>query len=143
MEKISVIIPTYNRAALLPRAIASVQLQTKAADEIIIIDDGSTDETSQLIQDISLSSSVPIIYLYQENSGPAAARNYGIRNASHAFLAFLDADDHWKKKKLDLQLNAMLAAPHYMISHTREKWLRRGQHLNQKKNSSISSWQYI
>lgn len=114
-------------------AIRSVLAQTKPATEIIIVDDGSTDETVHVVKDISANSPVSIIYLYQENLGPAAARNYGIAKSSGTILAFLDSDDRWQKNKLEIQFKDMQSAPQYLISHTKEKWYRRGQHLNQKR----------
>ncbi len=131
--KISVIIPSYNRYDYLGRAIHSVMRQTHPCAEIIIIDDGSTDDSKKLIDTIKPGYGIALRYYYQANKGPAAARNLGIRKARYPLLAFLDSDDHWYKKKLSLQFKAMEQNPSYSISHTRERWLRRGEHLNQKK----------
>lgn len=133
MKGISVVIPTYNRAKLLVRALQSVFDQRLACDEIIVVDDGSCDSTKDYVHQFAAGSSVEVHYFYQENSGPAAARNYGIRVARYDTLAFLDSDDHWHKNKLKLQYAALEENPNILISHTREKWLRRGKHLNQKK----------
>lgn len=133
MKGISVIIPTYNREKLLGRALASVAGQSFCCDEIIVVDDGSTDNSRAVIMDFKSHSVVPVRYLYQENKGPAAARNYGIREAKCSILAFLDSDDHWQKKKLELQYSSFKKQSDIMISHTGERWLRRGLHLNQKK----------
>ena len=133
MPGISVIIPTYNRAAFLLRALHSVERQTKSCDEIIVVDDGSEDDTRECVRRFSEECRVPVRYLYQKNKGPAAARNYGISEAQYSFLAFLDSDDHWEKKKLELQFLAITSRSEYVISHTKERWLRRGAHLNQKK----------
>ena len=133
MIGISVIIPTYNRVSLLERALNSVQQQTLSCDEIIVIDDGSIDNTRDLVTFFSKQCGIPVRYIHQSNQGPAAARNRGIYEAEYSFLAFLDSDDHWQKNKLDLQYNMLSAQPDMMISHTKEKWLRRGVHLNQKK----------
>jgi len=133
MKGISVVIPTYNREKVLVRALQSVADQNLACDEIIVVDDGSTDSTKKLVEEFAAVSASEVHYLYQENKGPAAARNYGIRTARYHFLAFLDSDDHWNKNKLKLQFQALEANPELMISHTREKWFRRGKHLNQKK----------
>jgi glycosyltransferase involved in cell wall biosynthesis len=129
---ISVIIPTYNRAALLSQALASVLAQTYKATEILVSDDGSTDGTSALVQEL-IQQGHPIRYLVQENKGAAAARNLGLAAARGAFLCFLDSDDTWQPRKLELQVQAMQQAPQVLISHTQETWFRRGQHLNQKK----------
>ncbi len=133
MTGISVIIPTYNRGSLLDRALRSVQQQSLPCNEILIIDDGSDDETHVCVNRFSSCCPVPVRYLSQNNRGPAAARNRGIKEAKCSCLAFLDSDDHWQKKKLEIQYNAMLNRPGFMISHTKERWLRRGRHLNQKK----------
>lgn len=133
MKGISVVIPTYNRAKLLVRALQSVLAQRLACDEIIVIDDGSTDSTKDCVREITAGCSSKVHYLYVENKGPAASRNFGIGVARYDTLAFLDSDDHWHKNKLELQFAALEENPKMMISHTREKWLRRGKHLNQKK----------
>ncbi len=133
MAAISVIIPTYNREKLIGRAIRSVLCQTFACSEILVIDDGSMDQTGALVRSLQATNNVPIHFFYQKNRGVAAARNLGIQRAQSEFIAFLDSDDHWRKDKLAEQLRAMEAAPDYMISHTKEQWLRGGVHLNQKK----------
>jgi len=94
MTKISVIIPTYNRASLLARTIASVERQSLPPLEILLIDDCSTDDTPQKIE--TISSTVPIVYKrLEKNGGGAVARNAGIRLAKGDYVAFLDSDDEW------------------------------------------------
>ncbi len=93
---ISVIIPTYNRANFLGEAIESVLSQTYKNLEVIIIDDGSTDDTRQLIEKYTDKR---IIYLYQEHGGTSAARNKGIQEAKGEYIAFLDSDDIWLSPK--------------------------------------------
>lgn len=100
-EKISVIIPVFNTEKYLAQAIQSVLDQMIQADEIIIVDDGSTDNSLAVAR--QFLSRVKIIT--QENKGAAAARNIGIVNASGNYLAFLDADDLWVEKKLEQQLD--------------------------------------
>jgi glycosyltransferase involved in cell wall biosynthesis len=126
---VSVIIPTHNRAGFLPQAIESVLSQSYANFELIVVDDGSTDETPALLS----SYGTALTSLRQENRGPAAARNAGISAACHPLLAFLDSDDQFTKNKLELQVSAMEAQPELLISHTQETWFRNGHHLNQKK----------
>ena len=126
---VSVIIPTHNRAGFLPQAIESVLSQSYANFELIVVDDGSTDETPALLS----SYGTALASLRQENRGPAAARNAGISAACHPLLAFLDSDDQFTKNKLELQVSAMEAQPELLISHTQETWFRNGHHLNQKK----------
>lgn len=130
MESVSVIVPTFNRAQYLERAIQSVLRQKDFIGEIIVIDDGSTDSTADIVKKLQIKD--PIIYSYIENSGPAAARNLGVKLAKFQFVAFLDSDDHWQKEKISKQIILMQQNPSYKISHTGEKWLRRGEHLNQK-----------
>ena len=127
---ISVIIPTFNRASLLKKAIESVLSQTYKDFELIVIDDGSSDETPSLIS--SYASSIK--YIKQNNKGPAGARNVGIKNSSGEFVAFLDSDDWWDKEKLQIQIDKMRKNPKYLISHTKEVWYRNGRLLNQKKD---------
>lgn len=108
---ISVIIPVYNGAEFLPDAVASVRAQAYAALEIIVVDDGSTDHTAQVVQTLGNG----IRYLYQPNQGPAAARNVGLAAAQGELIAFLDADDLWPVDKLAQQLPALAAAPETAI----------------------------
>ena len=129
-ENISIIIPTYNRENLLPKAIDSLLAQTYRHFEIIIVDDGSTDNTRASLKKYHNDR---IRYVYQENRGPAVARNRGIEEAQYSFLAFLDSDDWFAPEKLAIQLTRMQEEPHYLISHTDEIWYRRGKLLNQKK----------
>ncbi len=128
-EAISVIIPTYNRRSLLEKTIDSVLSQTHALFELIVVDDGSIDDSRELITGYGRRVS----YIYQSNQGPAAARNTGIRAARYSLLAFLDSDDRFDPRKLEIQGKAMIANPGILISHTEEVWYRRGKHLNQKK----------
>ena len=104
--KISVIIPTYNRREHVCRAIDSVAAQTVAPEEIIVVDDGSTDDTSEAIQS-RFGSSVRLIS--QENRGVSAARNRGVGEAQSEWIAFLDSDDVWLPRKIERQLEALAA----------------------------------
>ena len=130
--ELSVIVPTHNREHLLERALRSVMAQTVLPKEIIVVDDGSTDRTRYLVDRLRESSEAEIRYFGQSNSGPAAARNRGIERSSFDVVAFLDSDDHWHKRKIEVQFQSLANNDQYRISHTREKWLRRGKHLNQK-----------
>jgi len=130
---VSVIVPTYNRAEFLNRALMSVVKQTVKCSEIIVVDDGSTDDTANLLHKFSRTIEIPLKIIRQENKGPAAARNLGITSAKQEYVAFLDSDDHWNKRKIEIQYKILQDNPEYLISHTKEKWLRRGAHLNQKK----------
>ncbi len=105
--------------------------QTLCCAEIIIVDDGSTDGTQESLS-CFLQQHKEIRYVFQENQGAAVARNCGIAMARFPFLAFVDSDDHWHREKIAKQYRAMLEHPEFLISHTKERWLRRGKHLNQK-----------
>ncbi|MCX7670338.1 MAG: glycosyltransferase family 2 protein [Anaerolineae bacterium] len=100
---ISVIIPVYNGERFLAEAIRSVLDQTLPPDEIIVVDDGSTDGSAQVVERLRLHAPIPISYHYQSNRGPSAARNRGLELARGEFIAFLDADDLWPPGKLALQ----------------------------------------
>jgi glycosyltransferase involved in cell wall biosynthesis len=105
----SVIIPVCNGERFLAEAIRSVLDQTLPPDEMIVVDDGSTDRSAQIVADLAATAAVPIRYIYQANRGPAAARNAGIRLATGEFLAFLDADDLWTPEKQQRQMALMVA----------------------------------
>lgn len=106
MTRVSVVIPTYNCAARLVRALQSVAVQTYPADdiELVVIDDGSSDDTEQQVAAFAANSAIETRYVRQQNAGPAAARNHGLRLARGAAIAFLDADDWWEPEKLSQQL---------------------------------------
>jgi glycosyltransferase involved in cell wall biosynthesis len=97
---ISVIIPTFNRIDVLPKAIESVLAQTIIPDEIIVVDDGSTDGTAEMIQ----SDYPKVSVLVQENAGVSSARNAGISVSKGDWIALLDSDDEWFQKKLERQM---------------------------------------
>lgn len=101
-QKVSVIIPTYNSAEVLERAIDSVLNQSYKNLEVIVVDDGSTDNTKDLVQKYSKHSN--FIYKFQQNKGQGAARNKGVSLASGEYLAFLDSDDWWEPEKISLQV---------------------------------------
>lgn len=126
--KVSVIIPTYNRSEFIKKSVDSVIEQTFKDFELIIIDDGSKDKTSEIISGYKNK----VIYFYQENKGPAAARNKGIALSKGLYIAFLDSDDTWDKNKLQIQIRQMENNPEFPISHTQEIWYRNGKILNQK-----------
>ena len=127
--KISVIIPTFNRLDLLKRAIDSVLNQSIKPYDIIVVDDGSIDDTSEMIQHKYKS----INLIQQKNSGVSAARNNGIKNAQGDWIALLDSDDEWGKNKLEEQVNNLTDNPKYEFCHTNEIWIRNGIRVNQKK----------
>ncbi len=133
MLDVSVIIPTFNRSRRLVNALASVARQRELPAELIVVDDGSTDTTREVVSAFSASTSLQCRYYFQSNRGPAAARNSGIGLATRPYLAFLDSDDEWHRDKLTAQYEALTSNPGYLVSHTMERWYRNGAHLNQKK----------
>ena len=104
---ISVIIPTYNHGEFIEESIKSALAQTYKNIEIIVVDDGSIDDTPRIIEGLGGQVS----YYYQTNKGQSAARNLGINKAKSEFLAFLDADDVWLRNKLDLQIKELQNNP--------------------------------
>ena len=135
IEEISVIIPTYNRCDLLKRAINSVIKQTITPKEIIIVDNGSTDQTYQMV-----SSLFPEInYFIEKKRGVSAARNKGILESKSKWIAFLDSDDAWKPTKLEKQMEfSIFNQDKYRIIHTNENWYRNKKFLNQLKKHKKS-----
>jgi len=130
---ISVILPTFNRAAYLKRAIDSIIDQQRPPDELIIIDDGSTDNSVQVIREVCGRAEFPVHLVRQKNRGAATARNVGILRARGELLCFLDSDDWWDPEKIAIQASHHEKNPDILISHTREIWFRNGVRVNQKK----------
>ena len=129
MFGIAVIIPSWNRAHLITNALDSVLAQSCLPDEIIVVDDGSTDNTRDIIQ-----TGYPMVKLIsQENKGVSAARNTGITSTTHEWIALLDSDDKWQPQKLEKQCQQLAMHPDYLICHTNETWIRRGRYVNQMK----------
>ncbi len=102
--KVSVVIPTYNRAGTVPRAIESVLAQTVADLEVIVVDDGSSDDTGKVLGEMFGDR---IGYYPQTNQGASVARNKGVEQARGEWIAFLDSDDLWEKEKLEWQFKAL------------------------------------
>ena len=127
---VSIIIPLHNRKELLKRALYSVLKQTILPLEILICDDGSTDNPQSIMSDFA-ESAVEIIWLEnKECHGVSHARNQGIAAAKGDFIAFLDSDDEWLPKKLELQLAFFRENPEYNIIHADEIWIRNGVRVN-------------
>ncbi len=129
----SVVIPTYNRAHTLPRAIESVLAQSFKDFELIIVDDGSTDETPKILE------RYPIRVIHQPNQGVSAARNRGIEAARGHIIALLDSDDEWKPHKLQNHYDFFKENPDYKIHQTEEIWIKDGKFLNKKKKHQKKS----
>ena len=134
-ESISVVIPTLNRCSLLQRAIESVLKQTLVPSEIIVVDNGSTDDTKKMVCSLYPN----INYLTEEKSGVSAARNKGIKIAKSDWIAFLDSDDIWESEKLEKQLISYINhKTEIRFIHTNETWIRNGKFLNQMKKHQKS-----
>jgi glycosyltransferase involved in cell wall biosynthesis len=127
--EVSVIIPTWNRCAMVREAIASVLAQSGARFELIVIDDGSTDGTLDELTPLAAGAQ-PIIVESITHHGPATARNRGVELAHAPLIAFLDSDDRWCAGKLERQLTFMREYPRYAISQTQELWIRNGRRVN-------------
>ncbi|MCK4494462.1 MAG: glycosyltransferase family 2 protein [Methylococcales bacterium] len=132
----SVIIPTFNRVDRLEHALNSVYNQTLLPDEVIVVDDGSSDHSAEMV-----SHKFPSVFLIQQpNQGVSIARNTAIKQASGEWLAFLDSDDQWLPNKLSEQITA-LENTDYKICHTEEIWIRNGVRVNQKhKHKKTGGW---
>ena len=128
--KVSVVIPTYNRVAYLGRAINSVLKQSYPVNEIIVIDNGSTDQTLSFIKKKFASIRVII----EKKRGVSFARNLGIKNCKYNWIAFLDSDDEWITDKIEKQFVLLKESNFkYQFIHTNEIWIKNGMLKNQKK----------
>ena len=125
---VSVVIPTYNRGWTVAEAIDSVLAQTYTPVELIVVDDGSTDDTAAILQ----SYGSRIQWLRQTNRGVSAARNTGAARAKGALIAFLDSDDLWLPEKVEVQVRYFEQNPQSLICQTAELWIRRGVRVNPK-----------
>lgn len=125
---VSVILPTYNRAWALETAIDSVLSQDYPNIELVVVDDGSQDNTQALLKEYHNK----IIILFQENSGVSAARNLGIKKSNGEFIALLDSDDAWDSRKISCQIEFFMANPKALICQTEEIWIRNHKRVNPK-----------
>jgi glycosyltransferase involved in cell wall biosynthesis len=117
--EVSVVIPTYNTARFIADAIDSALAQSYKPSEIIVIDDGSSDNTREVITHYGDK----IKYIYQSNAGPASARNKGVKEARGEWIAFLDSDDYWDKDHLELLLKHAQDHPDASLIYCGKKWV--------------------
>lgn len=119
--KVSVVIPVYNGESLVGDALGSIRDQTRRPDEVVVVDDGSTDATAEVVRDFGGL----VRYVYQENQGPTVALNHGLRIAEGEAIAFLDADDRWSDDKLELQVGLLEQDASIDIVAGQTRWFRR------------------
>lgn len=135
MEKISVIIPTYNREKMIERAVRSVLVQTYTNLEVIVVDDCSTDHTEQVVEEIGDSRIK--YYKLQKNGGAGHARNAGVKFASAELIAFHDSDDVWRPEKLEKQMNYWEKHPEFSMIYCPYLSHRLDGELRQTPNSGM------
>lgn len=125
---VSVIIPTYNRAYILPKAIESILAQNYPHIELIVVDDNSKDETPYIVSKYKLK-----YVRLPQNFGPAFARNRGIFQAKGELIAFLDSDDVFVKEKIGKQVEFLVKNPQYKLVQSEEIWYKGDRRINPKK----------
>ena len=130
MAAVSVVIPTFNRAQKVVRAISSVLSQTFTDVEIIVVDDGSTDGTKK---EVAQFDDLVTYVAHSSNLGVSAARNTGIKGSGAPLIAFLDSDDHWLPEKLAVQVCFFDEHPEAVACQTEELWIRNGRRVNPMK----------
>jgi glycosyltransferase involved in cell wall biosynthesis len=135
MSTVSAVIPTFNRDDFIEESVVSALQQSKKPDEVIVVDDGSTDKTWDVLKALGFSDSDDkrnsLRYIFQKNKGVSAARNLGIQASKFKYIAFLDSDDRWLEKKLEKQLSSLEDhSTRYRLSHTNEIWVRNGVRVN-------------
>ena len=132
--RISVVIPVYNRAHCLPRALCSVAQQSYTPLEVLVVDDGSSDDP-QAVQHMwhKAYPALPLRWFRTHACGVSHARNLGIRQARGDWIALLDSDDRWLPHKLELQVAYLQGNPQLQIVHGEEIWLRNGVRVNPRK----------
>jgi glycosyltransferase involved in cell wall biosynthesis len=118
---VSCIVPAFNAQEYIEETLASIHAQTYTSIEVVVVDDGSTDDTAGAVARFRPK----VRYLYQENAGPAAARNRGIEETRGDMMAFLDADDVWHPEKLERQMARFEARPEldYCVTHVQNFWI--------------------
>ncbi|MBI2567693.1 MAG: glycosyltransferase family 2 protein [Candidatus Schekmanbacteria bacterium] len=125
---VSAVIPTHNRASLVVTAIESVLAQSRPPAELIVVDDGSTDETGRVLATFEPRIRV----IRQENRGVSAARNAGIAAARAPWIALLDSDDYWTADKLAAQIDHVARHPGTLILQSQDRWIRNDRAANPK-----------
>lgn len=138
--RVSVVVPTYNRANFVRGAIASVLQQDYPDVEIVVVDDGSRDGTAAVVSGLGPD----IQYLWQENRGVSAARNRGVAASTGDLIAFLDSDDLWLPHKVSAQVAYFQTHTDAQACHTDEMWIRRGVRVNERRiHRKQGGWQFL
>ena len=138
--QVTAVIPTYNRRHTLARAIDSVLQQSDPVDELIVVDDGSTDGTADFVR-----QTYPSVQLIrQDNRGVSGARNTGIRAARGTWIALLDSDDSWLPDKMASIRAAFAQQPQFDLYHSDEIWIRNGVRVNaMHKHRKSGGWIHV
>lgn len=136
---VTVVVPTYNRDGWIMDAVDSVLAQTHAELELVVVDDGSTDNTSLVLSGVD---DPRMRLVRQENRGVSAARNLGIREGRGDLIALLDSDDYWLERKLEIQV-AHLMERGLDICQTEEVWIRNGVRVNPMKKHAKPSGRFF
>lgn len=126
---VTVVIPAFNRAELLPRAVRSVLKQAYRPLELIVVDDCSEDRTPAVLAPLAAGGELRVIR-HEKNLGVSAARNTGIRAGRGELIAFLDSDDEWLPGKLEAQVDYLAEHPDQVLVQTQERWMRKGRRVN-------------
>lgn len=138
--RVSVVIPTYNRADVVREAVASVLRQDYPDIELIVVDDGSRDGTAAVVSGFGPA----VRYLWQENRGVSAARNRGVAASTGDLIAFLDSDDLWLPPKVSAQVAYFEAYEDAQACHTDEIWIRLGMRVNERLiHRKQGGWQFL
>ena len=138
--RVSVVIPTYNRADFVREAIISVLRQDYPDVELIVVDDGSRDDTAAVVRECGPA----VQYLWQENRGVSAARNRGVAASTGDVIAFLDSDDLWLPTKVTAQVAYFQTHTAAQACHTDEIWIRRGVRVNERRvHRKQGGWQFL